>query len=98
MACPSKETSMRRLLATTVSSLLLGGLFLAVPHPAGAQEETVAKIKRTGAMTIGFRESSPPFSYVAANDPKPQGYSIDLCLRIVESVKKDLALSQLDVK
>src|SRR6266581_2287005 len=98
MACPSKETSMRRLLAITLWSLLLGGLLLAGPPPAAAQEETLAKIKRTGAMIIGFRESSPPFSYVAANDPKPQGYSIDLCLRIVESVKKDLALPQLDVK
>jgi glutamate/aspartate transport system substrate-binding protein len=89
---------MRRLLATTVSSLLLGGLLLAVPHPAAAQEETLAKIKRTATMTIGFRESSPPFSYLVANDPKPQGYSIDLCLRVVESVEKDLALPQLDVK
>ena len=88
---------MRRLLATIVSSLLLGGL-LAVPHPAAAQEETLAKIKRTATMTIGFRDSSPPFSSLAANDPKPQGYSIDLCLHIVESVKKDLALPQLDVK
>jgi glutamate/aspartate transport system substrate-binding protein len=89
---------MPRLLVTAVSSLLLGGLLLAVPHPAAAQEETLAKIKRTATMTIGFRESSPPFSYVVANDPKPQGYSIDLCLRVVESVKKDLALPQLDVK
>src|SRR6266496_1078053 len=84
MACPSKETSMRRLLAITLWSLLLGGLLLAGSPPAAAQEETLAKIKRTGAMIIGFRESSPPFSYVAANDPKPQGYSIDLCLRIVD--------------
>jgi glutamate/aspartate transport system substrate-binding protein len=77
---------MRRLLATMVLSLLLGGLLLATPRPAAAQEDTLAKIKRTGAMTIGFRESSPPFSFVAANDPKPQGYSIDLCLRIVEGI------------
>jgi ABC-type amino acid transport substrate-binding protein len=28
----------------------------------------------------------------------PQGYSIDLCLRIADSIKKDLSLSQLDVK
>jgi glutamate/aspartate transport system substrate-binding protein len=89
---------MRRLLATTVLGLLLGGLLLAMPRPAAAQEDTLAKIKRTGAMTIGFRESSPPFSFVAANDPKPQGYSIDLCLRIVDGIKKELALAQLDVK
>jgi glutamate/aspartate transport system substrate-binding protein len=89
---------MRRLLTSTGLSVLLGGLLLAAPHPAAAQEDTLAKIKRTGAMTIGFRESSPPFSFVTANDPKPQGYSIDLCLRIAEAIKKDLALPQLDVK
>jgi glutamate/aspartate transport system substrate-binding protein len=89
---------MRRLLATTVLSLFLGGLLLAAPRPVAAQEDTLAKIKRTGALTIGFRESSPPFSFLAANDPKPQGYSIDLCLRIVDGIKKELALPQLDVK
>jgi glutamate/aspartate transport system substrate-binding protein len=35
---------------------------------------------------------------MAGNDPKPQGYSIDLCLRIVDGIKKELALPQLDVK
>jgi glutamate/aspartate transport system substrate-binding protein len=89
---------MRRLLAATVLSFLLGGLLLAAAPPAAAQEDTLAKIKRTGAMTIGFRESSPPFSVLAGNDPKPQGYSIDLCLRIVDGIKKELALPQLDVK
>ena len=85
-------------LAATVLSFLLGGLLLAAAPPAAAQEDTLAKIKRTGAMTIGFRESSPPFSFLAGNDPKPQGYSIDLCLRIVDGIKKELALPQLDVK
>jgi glutamate/aspartate transport system substrate-binding protein len=89
---------MRRLLAATVLSFLLGGLLFAAAPPAAAQEDTLAKIKRTGAMTIGFRESSPPFSFLAGNDPKPQGYSIDLCLRIVDGIKKELALPQLDVK
>ena len=70
----------------------------AEPFRPSAESPTLDKIKRTGAMTIGFRESSPPFSFVAANDPKPQGYSIDLCLRIVDGIKKELALPQLDVK
>lgn len=89
---------MRRSLIATISGALLGGLLLAVPHPAAAQEDTLAKIRRTSALTIGFRESSPPFSFVVGNNPTPQGYSIDLCLRIAEGLKKDLALPQLDVK
>ena len=75
---------MRRLLAATVLSFRLGGLLLAAAPPAAAQEDTLAKIKRTGTMTIGFRESSPPFSFLTGNDPKPQGYSIDLCRESLE--------------
>jgi glutamate/aspartate transport system substrate-binding protein len=83
---------MRRLLTSTAVALLL-----AVPSLAFAQEDTLTKIKRTSAITIGYTETSAPFSSVGAGGV-PQGYSIDLCLRIADSVKKDLSLSQLDVK
>ena len=66
---------------------------------ASAQEltGTLKKIKETGAITIGHRESSVPFSYY---DDKQQviGYAQELCLRIVEAVKKELKLTQLEVK
>ena len=83
---------MRRLLTSTAVVLLL-----AVPSLAAAQEDTLTKIKRTSAITLGYTETSAPFSSVGAGGA-PQGYSIDLCLRIADSVKKDLSLSQLDVK
>lgn len=83
---------MRRLLIPATLALLL-----AVPPLAAAQEDTLGRIKRTGAMTIGYTETSAPFSAVGAGG-KPEGYSIDLCLRIAEGVKKDLGLAQLDVK
>jgi glutamate/aspartate transport system substrate-binding protein len=83
---------MRRLLTSTAVALLL-----AVPSLAAAQEDTLTKIKRTSAITIGYTETSAPFSSVGAGGV-PQGYSIDLCLRIADSIKKDLSLSQLDVK
>ena len=83
---------MRRLLTSAVLAFLL-----AAPSPAAAQEDTLTKIKRTGAITIGFTETSAPFSSVGPGGT-PQGYSIDLCLRIADGIKKDLSLSQLDVK
>jgi len=83
---------MRRLLASIFLALLL-----AAPSVAVAQEDTLGKIKRTGAIIVGYTKSSAPFSSVGA-DGKPQGYSIDLCLRIAESIKKDLSLPHLDVK
>lgn len=81
-----------RLLTSTVLALLL-----AIPSLATAQEDTLTKIKRTSAITIGYTETSAPFSSVGAGGV-PQGYSIDLCLRITDAIKKDLSLSQLDVK
>ena len=72
-------------------------LLLAVPPIAAAQEDTLGRIKRTGAITMGYTETSAPFSAVGAGG-KPEGYSIDLCLRIAEGVKKELGLAQLDVK
>ena len=83
---------MRRLLTSTALVFLL-----AAPSLAAAQEDTLSRIKRTSAITIGFTETSAPFSSVGPGGT-PQGYSIDLCLRIADSIKKDLSLSQLDVK
>jgi glutamate/aspartate transport system substrate-binding protein len=58
---------------------------------------TLKKIKETGAITLGHRESSVPFSYY---DDKQQavGYAMDLCHRIVDAVKAELKLAQLEVK
>jgi glutamate/aspartate transport system substrate-binding protein len=64
--------------------------------PAHAEEltGTLKKIKETGAITIGFRESSIPFSYLDDNQ-KPVGFAIDICQKIVEAVKKELKLDNL---
>src|SRR5262249_21497198 len=67
--------------------------------PAFAQEltGTLKKIKDTGAITLGHRESSRPFSYY---DAKQQlgGYAMDLCGRIVEGVKNELKLPTIETK
>jgi glutamate/aspartate transport system substrate-binding protein len=55
------------------------------------------KIKETGAITIGYRDSSIPFSYLDDNQ-KPIGFAIDICLKIVEAVKRELKLDKLAVE
>ena len=67
--------------------------------PANAQEltGTLKKIKETGAITIGDRDSSIPFSYLDDNQ-KPIGFAIDICQKIVEAVKKELKLDKLAVE
>jgi glutamate/aspartate transport system substrate-binding protein len=66
---------------------------------ANAQEltGTLKNVKETGAITIGYRDSSIPFSYLDDNQ-KPVGYAMDICYKIVEAVKKELKLDKLEVK
>jgi glutamate/aspartate transport system substrate-binding protein len=81
--------------------LLVAGLAgpLAALPGAHAQElsGTLKKIKDSKAVTLGFRESSIPFSYV--NKPGvPIGYSIDLCNAVVEEVSSELEGVEIAVK
>lgn len=71
---------------------------LAVAGAAPAQEAgTLAKVRERGVFAIGYRESSIPFSYLDAS-ARPVGYTMDLCARIVDAVKAELALPQLRVE
>ena len=58
---------------------------------------TLKKVKDSGTLTVGYRETSIPFSYLD-DKQQPIGYSMDLCAAIVEEVKKELALPNLTVK
>jgi glutamate/aspartate transport system substrate-binding protein len=75
------------------------GLALVGAGPGAADElsGTLKKIKDSGTIAIGHNEDSPPFSFVG-KDGKPQGYSIDLCLKIADGVKAELKLDKLEVK
>ncbi|HWM44495.1 MAG TPA: amino acid ABC transporter substrate-binding protein, partial [Burkholderiales bacterium] len=63
---------------------------------AAAQEGTLKKIKDSGSITIGHRDASVPFSYYD-DKQQPVGYSMDLCARVVDAVKKQLSLPNLKV-
>ncbi|MEB0134366.1 transporter substrate-binding domain-containing protein [Actimicrobium sp. CCC2.4] len=82
-------------LAKMVLVLIGSGL---IASAAQAQETgTLKKIKDSGQITLGVRDSSIPFSYL---DDKQsyQGYSIDICMKIVTSIQKELGLTSLNVK
>ena len=74
-------------------------LACALAAPALAQDlaGTLKKIKDSGTITIGHRETSIPFSYLD-DKQQPIGYSMDICAVIVEEVKKELQLATLTVK
>ena len=74
-------------------------LLLVASGVATAQEltGTLKKVKESGTLVLGIRETSVPFSYL---DEKQNaiGYSIDLCARIVEAVKAELKMPDLKVR
>src|SRR3954464_11656865 len=66
--------------------------------PVAAQESpTLKKIKDTGTITIGHRDSSIPFSYY---DDKQNvvGYALDICMKVVDAIKTELKMPNLQVK
>ncbi|WP_126283054.1 glutamate/aspartate ABC transporter substrate-binding protein [Burkholderia stagnalis] len=70
---------------------------LSVAAHAQALTGTLKKIKDTGVVSLGIRESSVPFSY-SDNQQKNIGYSRDIASRIVDQLKTDLNLPGLAVK
>lgn len=72
-----------------VLGLALGG--------AAAAQDTLGKIKASGTITLGHRDSSIPFSYY---DDKQQvvGYAMDLCYRIVDAIKAELKMPNIQTK
>ena len=86
-------TKLNRLAAVVV------GLTLAAATAANAAEltGTLKKIQETGSITLGYRESSVPFSYLDA-EGKPTGYAFLVCKAVADAAQKTLGLEKLDVK
>ena len=90
----------------TLGRVALLGCFAAsvMSAPAWAQDAigvtkltgTLKKIRDTKTITLGFRDASVPFSYVQGRTPV--GYSIDLCMVIVEDVRGELGDDTIQVK
>jgi ABC-type amino acid transport substrate-binding protein len=65
--------------------------------PVGAQTGTLEKIRKQGAITMGYLDGSAPFSFRDANG-QPQGYSVDLCRAIASGIRTQLKLASLETK
>src|SRR5262249_33065350 len=81
----------------TWTLLLSLSWLLASPSWGADLDGVLKKIKGSGTITLGYRDSSRPFSF-SADDGKLAGYSVDLCQRVAESLKKQLGLQTLDIK
>lgn len=59
---------------------------------------TLQKIKDSGTIVVGHRDSSIPFSYIADDPNQPIGYAHDLEMKVVEAVKQRLNMPDLNVR
>ena len=97
----------RSAITTLVASVAFAGSALALdrttvavaaPEPAAAEpSETLKRIRDTATLTIGVREASVPFSFIDSRK-QPQGYSVDVCLKLADAIKSELKLPRLDVR
>src|SRR5512142_196354 len=88
------EISMRLRPRPAVALLiLLAASATSAAEPTG----TLKKVKETGTISLGHRESSIPFSYYDAQQ-HVVGYSYEFQMLAVDAVKKDLGLAKLNTK
>ncbi len=79
---------------------VLGGLLCMLSASAAeaqSSDAVIDRIRSRGAISIGYRDSSVPFSYVDAQG-RPLGYSNDICLEVAQTVKTALGLADLQIK
>ena len=86
----------------TVTGILLAALLTATGcawidrtgHPTGS---TLDRIKAAKTISLGYRASSVPFSFVGT-DGKPTGYSVELCSRVADALRRELQIADLQVR
>jgi ABC-type amino acid transport substrate-binding protein len=75
---------------------LLIALALCLPLAAKAADGVLAAIQKSGTIRLGHLQSAPPFSFVDGAG-QPQGYSVELCKRVADSIRQELKLAELKI-
>jgi glutamate/aspartate transport system substrate-binding protein len=83
--------------APSAFAALVALALAATPAPSQELTGTLKKVRDQNAISIGYRESSVPFSYLDQAG-KPVGYSIDLCLEIVDEIEGEIGASEIEVR
>ncbi|MGB7260572.1 MAG: amino acid ABC transporter substrate-binding protein [Albidovulum sp.] len=79
------KTTIRTCVVAVATAITLGS----AAYADAGDSPTLQRIQERGVINIGHRETSIPFSYIGENN-EPVGYSIDLCLKIVDAIKAEL--------
>ena len=78
-------------------SLLIVAALVASSAAVAQTTDTLKKIKDSGSVTMGVRESSGALSYTLG-DGKFVGYHVEICQKVLADVQKQLGLAKLDIK
>ena len=84
-----KKTFLMPLVISTI------GLFSA--PSVFAQQSTLDKMRSSGAVTMGVRESSGALSYTLG-DGKYAGFHVEICNTVLRDIQKQLNMKTLDIK
>jgi len=76
-----------------VNAVALAAALVAV----GAHADTLSKIKESGSVTMGTRESSGALAYTLG-DGKYVGFHTEVCTKVLADVQKQLGLAKLEIK
>ena len=74
-------------LATLLATLLLPAL--------AAADGVLDRIAKQGEIRLAYRDDAAPFSSMAAGAKEPEGYSVELCRAVAQSVQAELKLADL---
>jgi glutamate/aspartate transport system substrate-binding protein len=77
--------------------LTVGLAAVLLSSAAMAQSDTLSKIKASGTVQIGGRDSQVPFSYKPTGSGDPVGFTNDICLKVVDAIKAKLGMPDLKV-
>jgi ABC-type amino acid transport substrate-binding protein len=61
-----------------------------------AQTPTIDKIRKSGTITLGYVAGAIPFSFI--REAQPEGYSVELCERVVGELRRELKLPKLETR
>lgn len=80
-------------------SLAFGASIALLCGAAAAQESpTLRKIKETGTVQIGSRDTQIPFSYKTGGESAPIGFTNEICLKVVDAIKARLGMQKIEVR
>ena len=82
---------------TTRTLTLIVAAWLAAVLSAGATAQTLDKVRKLGAITLGYIDGAAPFSYTDGNGD-PQGYSVELCRAIADGIAAQLERKELKMR